>query len=239
MARVTGVSTTTPFNIVVDAGVVYLNYGVATDERMLGATRGGATFTVTQEFRSVEVDGVPGPIIGLTRIINLEVEIVARMLELSPENLLIAFPGATQEDYIPTPPGTGTATHQSIRRARNIQASDFLANVAIVGTVQGKADPIVCIIYNAMVSDNVELSTADDDESVLELHFHGHFDVSDLDNEPWEIRYPTVDIAAGLLIKAPSNGSTPQPASPEITQAAQTSTVAQPTSSTPPAMSSK
>src|SRR5215831_1244858 len=100
MARLTGVSSTTPFNIVVDAGCVYINYGDVANERMLGATRGGATFTVTQEFRSVEVDGVPGPIIGLTRIINLEVVLTARMLELSPENLLVAFPGAAMTDYL-------------------------------------------------------------------------------------------------------------------------------------------
>src|SRR3954469_23221823 len=99
MARLTGVTTSTPVNIMVDAGVVYLNYGEATDERMLGATRGGATFTVNQEFRSVEVDGTPGAIDGMTRIINLEVILTARMLELSDENLILAFPGATSTDY--------------------------------------------------------------------------------------------------------------------------------------------
>lgn len=217
MARLTGVSVTTPVNILVDAGVVYLNYGEATDERMLGATRGGATFAVTQEFRQVEVDGVPGPINAMSRIINVEVVLTARMLELSPENLIIAFPGATQTDWEAQPPAVPPApTHQSIRRARNILSTDFLKNVAIVGTVQGKADPIVCICYNAIQADNMELSTADDDESVLELNFHGHFDLTDLDNEPWEIRYPTIEIVGGLAVTTnnipPANQSSEAPA---------------------------
>jgi hypothetical protein len=189
MARLTGVSTSTPTNILVDAGCVYMNYGDATSERMLGATRGGATFTVNQEFRSVEVDGVPGAIDALTRIINLEVILTARMLELSAENLLIAFPGADSVDYVATPPVVPADTKQ-IRRSSNVRASDFLTNVAIVGTIQGKDVPIVIIVYNALMSDNFALSTVDDDEAVVELNFRGHFSVDDLDNEPWEIRYP-------------------------------------------------
>lgn len=189
MSRLTGVSTSTPTNILVDAGVVYVNYGEATDERMLGATRGGATFTVNQEFRSVQVDGVPGPIDSLTRIINLEVILTARMLELSTENLLMAFPGADAIDYVATPPVT-PADQKTIRRANNVRASDFLSNVAIVGTIQGKDTPIVIIVYNALMADNFALSTVDDDEAVVELNFRGHFSTTDLDNEPWEIRYP-------------------------------------------------
>jgi hypothetical protein len=138
----------------------------------------------------MDADGVPGAINAMTRIINVEVILTARMLELSAENLLLAFPGATNTAAPIVPPATASV-HQSIRRARNIQAADFLKNVAIVGTIQGKAEPIVCIVYNAMQSDNVELGTSDDDESVIELNFRGHFDLSNLDLEPWEIRYPS------------------------------------------------
>jgi hypothetical protein len=189
MPRQTGVTSSTPFNLLVDAGAVYVNYG-ETDERLLGATRGGNTFRVNQDFRMMDADGVPGAINAMTRIINVEVILTARMLELSAENLLLAFPGATNTAAPIVPPATASV-HQSIRRARNIQAADFLKNVAIVGTIQGKAEPIVCIVYNAMQSDNVELGTSDDDESVIELNFRGHFDLSNLDLEPWEIRYPS------------------------------------------------
>src|SRR4051812_22507822 len=136
MARQTGVSASTPFNLLVDAGAVYINYGEL-NERLLGATRGGNTFRVNQDFRSIEADGIPGAINAMTRIINVEVMMTARMLELSAENLLLAFPGATNTPAAIVPPAT-ESVHQSIRRARNIQASDFMTNVALVGTIQGK-----------------------------------------------------------------------------------------------------
>lgn len=185
MARKTGVTSTTPVNIILDGGVVYANYGEA-EERMIGATRGGNTFMVTQEFRNMDADGVPGPISAMSRIINVECTLEVNMLEYSVANLLLAFPGAAATDY----PATVGKTHDSIRRSANVSAADFLTNIALVGTVQGNTEDVIFILYNAMQQDNFSMQLQDDDEGVTKLTFHGHFDVDDLDNEPWEIRYP-------------------------------------------------
>ena len=48
MARYHGVTTETVKRLFVDAGAVYVNYDEP-DERLLGATRGGNTFTIEQE----------------------------------------------------------------------------------------------------------------------------------------------------------------------------------------------
>jgi hypothetical protein len=188
MARYTGISSATPVNLIVDAGAVYINYGEV-DQRLLGATRGGSTFVVNQEFRDVQVDGLPGPVAGMSRIISVDATMEVNMLEFSTENLLLAFPGAEAVDY---PESPATKTHDSIRRSRNILTSDFLTNIALVGTLQGNDEPVICILYNAMQKDNFTLSRADQDESVATLTFHGHFDLTDFDNEPWEVRYPVV-----------------------------------------------
>lgn len=185
MARRTGVTSATPVNVIVDAGAVYANYGLGS-ERLLGATRGGNTFTVTQEFRNIEADGVPGVINAMTRIINVDITMEINLLEYSPENLLLMFPGAEATDY----PDTGTKTHTSIRRNRNIEASDFLENIALIGTVQGKGTPVIYLLYNPLQTDNVAMQMQDDDEAVTKLTFQAHFDVDDLDTEPWEVRYP-------------------------------------------------
>jgi hypothetical protein len=185
MPRYTGVSSSTPVNLVVDAGAVYFNYGTAS-QRLLGATRGGNTFVVTQEFRVIEADGVPGAISDMIRIINVDPTMEVNMLEFSKENLLVAFPGAELTDY----PNAQAKTHDEISRVNNVSASDFLENIALVGTVQGKTEPIICLLYNVLQRDNMSMQRQDDDESVVTLTFHGHFDVTDLETEPWKILYP-------------------------------------------------
>lgn len=187
MARQTGVTASTPANLIVDAGAVFVNYGEVS-ERLLGATRGGNTFTVTQETRNIEADGVPGPINAMVRIINVECQMEVNLLEYSKENLQLAFPGSSITDY----PDTPGKTHDSIRRSRNIEAADFLTNIALVGTVMGSGEPVICLLYNALQMDNVGMQMQDDDETVTKLTFHGHFDLNDLDTEPWEVRYPVI-----------------------------------------------
>jgi len=46
MGSPTGVTTNTVKRFFVDAGAVYLNYGVEGEEKLLGATKGGNVFTI-------------------------------------------------------------------------------------------------------------------------------------------------------------------------------------------------
>jgi len=71
-----------------------------------------------------------------------------------------------------------------------ISDSDYITNVAIVGNVSGKTNPVICIVKNALAEGPFSLSTAPRDEAVPVIVFTGHYDPSDLNDEPWEIRYP-------------------------------------------------
>lgn len=187
MTKYHGITTETVKRLFVDAGAVYLNYD-ETDERLLGATRGGNTFTIEQEVREIEIDGARGPVKGLRRVVSVRAQIVANLLEMTTENLKAALAGATVEE---------NGTHDIITRKLTIKDSDYLKNVALVGEISGSQEPVICIVKNALSDGNFSVNTADKDEAGLEVTFTGHFDPENLDEEPWEIRFPKITTSGG------------------------------------------
>jgi len=188
MTRYHGISTETVKRFLIDAGAVYVNYG-ETSERLLGATRGGNQFVVEQDVKEIEMDGAKGPVKGARRIVEVRARIVANLLELTAENLKLALAGSNMADY----PTSAGKTHDKITRNRDIVNSDYVTNVALVGNISGADNPFVGIIKNALAVENMELSTEAREEGVLEVTFEGHFDPSNLDAEPWEIRFPVIE----------------------------------------------
>ena len=93
----TGISADTPDRIIIDAGAVYLNYGLGS-QRLLGATRGGNEFNLNRTSKNIEIDGLKGAVKGLKRIIEVNPQITANLLELSVDNLIAAIGGANQSD---------------------------------------------------------------------------------------------------------------------------------------------
>lgn len=187
--------TETVDNFLVDAGAVYINYDLPT-ERLLGATRGGNSFVVEQDVREIEIDGAKGPVKGARRVIEVRTRLTTNLLELSLENMLMAIPGSTST----ASPDDTAATHDRITRSRNIIGTDYLENVALVGTISGSDEPIIIIVRNALNDQNFEIGTEDRDETVLEVQFTGHFDAANLDLEPFEIRYPrSTGLQSGTL----------------------------------------
>lgn len=188
MARsTTGLTTNTVNNFLINAGALYMNLGLP-DERLLGATRDGVTFTIEQDIAEIEVDGSPGPFMGGRRIIEVRPRIEATVLEMTPENLKLAIAGADTADY--TEEGATAPSHTQLTRNRGIAVSDYVANIAIVGSVSGSGENFVGIIYNALSDGEFGLETADSGEAGVELTLTGHFDPANMDQEPWEIRIP-------------------------------------------------
>ena len=184
MARYHGITSDTPDRFVIDSGKVYVGFTDLTDMGLcIGATRGGSTFTIEQEIREMPVDGAKGPVKGCDRITKVNAKMTLNMVEWSTYLIRMALPGAAKADY-------GTPTHDDITRALQIATTDYKDNIALVGEVSGSAQPIVCIISNALGSGNFELGMVDNDEAVCKLEVKAHFDPSDLDTEPWEILFP-------------------------------------------------
>jgi hypothetical protein len=190
MARQHGITTNTYRRFIIDSGALYLNYG-ETSQVLLGATRGGSTFSIEQEIREMEVDGAKGPVVGSKRVIRSAPMIKANFVEMGPSLLSLGIPGSSVADY---PVAPGVKTHDQITRALQIAASDYNTNIAIIGECTGSSTGYIeCIISNPLANGNIELGFADNDESVLAVEFIGHFAVSDLNTEPWKINFPILE----------------------------------------------
>lgn len=188
MARKHGITANTYKYFAIDQGAVYVNYGEA-GQALLGATRGGNTFTVEQDMRNMEVDGAKGEVKGGKRITAVRPIIVANFVEIDKTILNYAFPGSTVADY----PSTPAKTHDGITRDIAIATTDYLTNIAIVGECSGTSTGYIeCVISNVLSEGNFEMSWAPNDESVIAVTFKGHFDPSDLETEPWTIRFPVI-----------------------------------------------
>jgi len=94
-----GITSSTPENVFIDAGAIYFDYGLST-ERLLGATRGGNEFNTNRISKNMEVDGAKGKIRGMERVTEVNPQITVNMLELSIKNLIKAIAGANQSDRI-------------------------------------------------------------------------------------------------------------------------------------------
>jgi hypothetical protein len=187
MARQHGVTTETYERLIIDAGQVRKNYVDETDPGvLLGATRGGSVFSVDTELREMPVDGAKGPVKGDKRIIKVTASLECNFIESTSEIFKRILCGSAAADF----PSTGTATHDDITRSLQLQASDYLTNVVIIGEVAGSAEPVILFIENALSDGKLSMSLADNDESVNKVKFVGHFDPDDLDSEPWKIRFP-------------------------------------------------
>lgn len=183
MARQHGITSTTYDNMVIDSGAAYFGFtSLASPGTLMGATRGGSTFSVEQEVKDMAVDGAHGMVKGGRRIINIGAKLTINFIEHSLANFKRALAASTSAAF--------NTNWDKITRSVQIADTDFLTNVAIIGEVQGQTGAIGLIINNALADGNLELAFADKEEGVLPISYSGHFTTADLDTEPWEIIYP-------------------------------------------------
>lgn len=169
-------------NLVTDAGAIVVNHGL-TDERMIGATRGGAQFNVEQTIREIEVDGSPGPLLGGRRVVEEHARITVTLMEMTVANIEMALFGSSS---------TGDTESTTITRTMTTPGVDaYFTNVALVADISGSSTPAIFKIKNAIADGNFELSTEDQNEGAVEVQFTAHFDPAALDTSPWEIVIPT------------------------------------------------
>jgi hypothetical protein len=183
------IRTETAKNLILDAGVVYINYGKA-GERILGATQGGNTFVVEREIKEIEMDGAKGKIKGLRRIITENAMLTVNMREMSTANIKFALAGSTSTDVLAA--DGVTKTHDSIKSSGDVSDSDYLDNVAIVAKVSGSGENIIVILENVLADGEFNLTFEDKEESTTEVQLSAHYDPANLENVPYEIRYPVV-----------------------------------------------
>jgi hypothetical protein len=153
-------------NILLDTGVVYVNYGEAS-ERILAPTRGGNSFVVEQDVKVIERDGALGKEKGFRRVIKEDAKLTVRLMDISIANLQMALRAST-----------ATSTKITSTQDGAIADTEYLTNVTLVGTdLEGKNK--IVTLFNAMSDNGLSIEMKDKDEAVVEVVFAGHRDPTD------------------------------------------------------------
>lgn len=183
----TGVKTGTPQKILFGAGTYHKNLkytGSAWnfEESIIGATKGGGSFTITPEFYLVEPDGALVKTKGMEVKVGESAKMDTTMLELTKDMIkasVIGKDGESQDN-----------TYDLIESKANIEEGDYLENVAFVGkTLAGKN--IIVIMDNALCTSGLSGNPQNKQDATYAYTFETHADLeSDLDTLPYHIYYP-------------------------------------------------
>ena len=192
MGRWHGISNETYKRLIIDSGAVYKNF-VDQDNpgTLLGATRGGSTFTIEQEIKDMQVDGAKGPVKGSRRITKVNAKLTVNFISHSIDLWNIAIPGSEVSAAFTTTVDPASDDHMEFRRNLQIELTDYLTNVVLIGQMSGTDQAVVCGIKNVLADGNFEFAFADNEETGLSVQFTAHFDPGALDEEPWILWYPT------------------------------------------------
>ena len=191
----TGYTSTTAKNYVINAATVYT--GVTYDEltgftgTLHGATSGGVTLTIEQTYRDIEIDGTSHMKVKGNKVLEAAVgTITANVKEITAETIRKSLNG-TLTNALATDAPTG---YKVITTKRAVEDTDYLANMAVVGTLSGTDEPVIAILDNVLCTSGLELATEDNGEAVIEQTYEAHATVAQLDADeyPWRILFPTI-----------------------------------------------
>lgn len=152
----------------------------STPGALLGATRGGGSFTVTRELRQPDVDGRRYGFKGDTFVDSIEAQLSTTLVEMTPENLVDALCSATS---------TVVSNVTTIQLGSAIDTDDYLTNICWVGDISDGRYVLICL-KNALNQADFTLTWTDKGEGTLPVEFHAkQANVNDYDIAPFEIKY--------------------------------------------------
>lgn len=190
-----GYTQKTSESYVIDAATVYTGVTFAKGSgftgTLHGATSGGVTLTIEQEYRDVEVDGTTHMKVKGNKVLSkANATVTANMKELTAETIRQSLNGSIADAAADEAP-TG---YKVIRTKRFVEDTDYIDNVAVVGKLAGTNEPVIAILDNAFCTSGLELGTEDDTEAVVEQVYEAHASHDQLEAEeyPWKILYPTL-----------------------------------------------
>lgn len=137
-----------------------------TDKKgVLGATRGGGTFTCTPEIRNIEADGKRYEFVGSTINDGWTVKLSTTLLESDAASFKLALMSADVTEE------TGGGK-QTIKIRTDIADSDYLSNLCWVGdTSKGY---VLISLKNALNISGASFSFSDKGEGTLPVEFQAH-----------------------------------------------------------------
>lgn len=188
MLKTHGITADTINNIMLGAGVFYknLSYGAGGWEgTVVGATSGGGTVNIEPEYLDVEVDGATVAVKGLTKQKVGETATIEMNLTELTEGVVVSVLNLT-EDSSKSNEGYTCYTTKT-----NIDETDYLENVAFVGTTTNGSNVIV-IMPNAVCTSAFSLSGQNKTQATYTIQYQctATLDSNNLMKLPLEIYFP-------------------------------------------------
>lgn len=146
---------------------------------ILGATRGGGTFTVTREQRDPEIDGMRYKFKGGTFIDSVDAYLSTTVVEVTADNFANLLGG--------TKTTSGKIT--TVKMETALGEEDYLDNVCWIGDLSDGRMVLICL-KNAINTADFTLTFSDKSEGTLAVEFHAcQADVNDYDEAPFEVLF--------------------------------------------------
>lgn len=149
------------------------------NEKILGVTRGGGSFTVTKETRTPDVDGMRYPFKGADFVDSIDAYLSGTLLEVTPENFSRLL-------------GTGTASTSGKKTTITMHTAinpdnDYIDSLCWVGDIaDGKL--VLIELDNAFNTSDFSLTFTDKGEGTMTFEFHARqADVNDYDEAPFRV----------------------------------------------------
>jgi len=131
-------------------------------ENVLGATSGGNKVSIMSELVPIDVDGAIVKVIGLTQKQGETGTLETNLAQHTKESFLRAIIGEEQDSLIK---GYSQLTTKSL-----IEASDYLDNIAYVGTFSDGTECVI-IMENALCTSGLEMEGKNKETSVVKATF--------------------------------------------------------------------
>jgi len=176
----TGFTADTKANLQLGAGVLttaYTEGGSISPTDIIGATRGGGSFTAVPTERGIDIDGIPQNVKGMKAIDDWVATLNCTLVEFKEDNILLALGGGS------TATTTGDVT--TFKCTSEIADADYKDIYWIGDTGDGKQ--IVIKLKNALNSSGFNMTISNKGEGTYSLTLVGHYDVADLKTAPFEI----------------------------------------------------
>lgn len=150
--------------------------------KTLGVTRGGGRFTVTNERRQPDVDGMRYPFKGSEFIDSADARLSGTSLEVFESNWKRFF-GSADVD-------TSVATKKKLTLRTAIDPeTDYIESLIWVGDL-ADGRYVMIELYNALNTADFDFTFADKNEGTLPFEFHAYQDdVEDYDKAPFAVYF--------------------------------------------------
>ena len=165
---------------------------------LLGATRGGGTFTITRDIREVEADGARSRFKGSEIVDNADAFLSTTLIEITPDHLKSVLGSVTVDDSNPN--------HIVMTLHTAFEDEDYLDSVVWVGDT---SEGFMAIeLLNALNTADFTFTYSDKNEGTANVEYHAHQeDVESNEDLPAKLHWFNTDENLGTITVTSAAGT--------------------------------